>query len=127
MYGYSEFKSSRCIFSINFFLLMIRTNVVIVIIITNVMKNVISPLIGRLKIKSASSCGKCDDMNPDKNIAIDRVARKNPKNKELYFSGAKLPTKLYPAIEKRISDTAMKNSKTTIQITLILSTEPISI
>lgn len=62
---------------------MIRNNAVNRFIITNVMKKVISPLIGMLKIKDTHpSGGKSDDMNPDKNIATDFVARKNPKNRE---------------------------------------------
>lgn len=62
---------------------MIRTNAVNRFIITNVMKNVISPLIGKPKIKDTlPSSGKHDDMNPDKNVAIDFVAMKKPKNNE---------------------------------------------
>lgn len=62
---------------------MIRTKAVNRFITTNVMKKVISPLMGMLKIKDElSSVGKHDDMKPDRNIATDFVARKNPKNKE---------------------------------------------
>ena len=45
---------------------MIRNNAVNRFIITNVMKKVISPLIGMLKIKDTHpSGGKSDDMNPE--------------------------------------------------------------